>query len=126
MEILVGLRVNTCSTVHLAIPTHSHTCCGPAVPRCLQMFPFLHLPTGTAVSLHEATTPSPLFTWFPSPTNVVPDITLAELDTCVKYSSSQGSAAHAQANLGVQADFSGSTSFSTVRRMVHESHGFDA
>lgn len=52
----------------------------------LQMYPFVTVPRGATVSLHEALTPSPLFTWY-SPSSATADISMADLDTCVKYSS---------------------------------------
>lgn len=56
------------------------------------MYPFLTLPPGASASLHEATTPSPLFTWYPTAATAAAtaaatshDVTLAELDTCIKF-----------------------------------------
>jgi hypothetical protein len=60
------------------------------------------------VSLHEALTPSPLFTWY-SPTSATADIQMADLDTCVKYNTT----ANAVSN-GVS-EFHGSTTFTGGR-----------
>lgn len=67
--------------------THTHT--SPSLTHStapLQMYPFLTMQPGMAASLQEATTPSPLFTWY-HPTSASPttDATLAELDTCIKF-----------------------------------------
>lgn len=58
---------------------------GPFAPP-LQMYPFITMQPGMAASLHEATTPSPLFTWYHTASVApAPDVTLAELDTCIKF-----------------------------------------
>jgi len=66
------------------------------------------LQPGLVVSLHEALTPSPLFTWY-SPTSATADIQMADLDTCVKYNT----AATTQSS-GVS-EFHGSTTFTGGR-----------
>lgn len=60
------------------------------------------------VSLHEALTPSPLFTWY-SPTSATADIQMADLDTCVKYNT-----AATTISSGVS-EFHGSTTFTGSR-----------
>jgi hypothetical protein len=74
----------------------------------LQMYPYITALPGMVVSLHEALTPSPLFTWF-SPTSATADIQMADLDTCVKYNTTAAAAA-----AGVS-DFHGSTTFTGGR-----------
>jgi hypothetical protein len=74
----------------------------------LQMYPFITALPGTVVSLHEALTPSPLFTWF-SPTSATADIQMADLDTCVKYNTTAAAAA------GGVSEFHGSTTFTGGR-----------
>jgi hypothetical protein len=66
------------------------------------------LQPGLVVSLHEALTPSPLFTWY-SPTSATADIQMADLDTCVKYNT-----AAATQSSGVS-EFHGSTTFTGGR-----------
>lgn len=66
------------------------------------------LQPGLVVSLHEALTPSPLFTWY-SPTSATADIQMADLDTCVKYNT----AATTQSNS--VSEFHGSTTFTGGR-----------
>lgn len=51
-----------------------------------QIYPFITVHPGMLVSLHEASTPSPLFTWY-SPTASTTDISMVDMDTCVKYNS---------------------------------------
>lgn len=60
------------------------------------------------VSLHEALTPSPLFTWY-SPTSATADIQMADLDTCVKYNTAANTISS-----GVS-EFHGSTTFTGGR-----------
>jgi hypothetical protein len=60
------------------------------------------------VSLHEALTPSPLFTWY-SPTSATADIQMADLDTCVKYNTT------AATNAAGVGEFHGSTTFTGGR-----------
>jgi hypothetical protein len=74
----------------------------------LQMYPFITALPGMVVSLHEALTPSPLFTWY-SPTSATADIQMADLDTCVKYNTTASAAA------GGVSEFHGSTTFTGGR-----------
>lgn len=66
------------------------------------------LQSGMVVSLHEALTPSPLFTWY-SPTSATADIQMADLDTCVKYNTA------ATTNSSGVSEFHGSTTFTGSR-----------
>jgi hypothetical protein len=75
----------------------------------LQMYPYVAVSGGATIALHEASTPSPLFTWY-SPTSSTADIQLADLDTCVKYNSSTTTTPPT----GVS-EFHGSTTFSGGR-----------
>ena len=68
----------------------------------------LCLQPGMVVSLHEALTPSPLFTWY-SPTSATADIQMADLDTCVKYNTA------ATTNSNGVSEFHGSTTFTGGR-----------
>jgi hypothetical protein len=74
----------------------------------LQMYPFITALPGMVVSLHEALTPSPLFTWY-SPTSATADIQMADLDTCVKYNTT------ASATAAGVSEFHGSTTFAGGR-----------
>ena len=96
----------------------------------LQLYPFLILPPGALASLHQAVTPSPLFTWY-SPTSPAtngggvlpaPESQLAELDTCFRYTTLPPSADPAAPPLapgiatGPPGDLLGSVSFITGRQ----------
>ncbi len=105
--ILATLRLNGEVLLQQSLPCSSIS--------LLQMYPFVTLGAGAGTSLYEATTPSPLFTWFPAAGNPLADTVLGELDTSVRYQSSPSSLAHAQAHLGAQADFFGSATFSSGR-----------
>ncbi len=74
----------------------------------LQMYPIITALPGMVVSLHEALTPSPLFTWY-SPTSATADIQMADLDTCVKYNTTTA------ANAAGVSEFHGSTTFAGGR-----------
>lgn len=78
----------------------------------VQLHPFVTLAPGTTVALYEAATPSPLFTWFPSLGGSMPDITMCELDTTIKYQATSASAG----NAGNQVDFLGTTVFNSGRQ----------
>lgn len=67
-----------------------------------------YLQSGMVVSLQEALTPSPLFTWY-SPTSATADIQMADLDTCVKYNTA------ATTNSNGVSEFHGSTTFTGSR-----------
>lgn len=75
----------------------------------LQMYPYVTVNSGITIALHEASTPSPLFTWF-SPTSSTADIQLADLDTCVKYNSSTTTTPPTGLS-----EFHGSTTFNSGR-----------
>ncbi|KAF5841626.1 hypothetical protein DUNSADRAFT_12082 [Dunaliella salina] len=83
------------------------------------MYPFITMQPGMAASLHEATTPSPLFTWYhPAAVAPSPDVTLAELDTCVTFQAppSAGDPPTPPASLSSTAmDFMGSATFTSGR-----------
>ena len=82
----------------------------------LQLYPFITVQPGMTVSLHEAITPSPLFTWYaPSGSVVSTETTYAELDTCVKYNTAASTPASLHNGAGTCLDFHGSTTFSANR-----------
>ncbi|MEW5298567.1 MAG: hypothetical protein WDW36_001675 [Sanguina aurantia] len=80
--IMATLRLNDVLVLQSSLPCSTIS--------SLQMYPFITVLAGLSVTLHEAVTPSPLFTWYsplppstpPPPTSTVTQ--LAELDTCVK------------------------------------------
>jgi hypothetical protein len=76
----------------------------------LQMYPYVTVNGGATIALHEASTPSPLFTWY-SPTSSTADIQLADLDTCVKYNSSTTTTPPTGLS-----EFHGSTTFTAGRQ----------
>ncbi|KAJ9531877.1 hypothetical protein QJQ45_022018 [Haematococcus lacustris] len=109
--IMASLKLNDAIIMQQSLPCSSIS--------SLQMYPFIALPAGVHVSLHEATTPSPLFTWYhPSSSLPHPDITLAELDTCIKHHTSTASPDMAASTSASQQpiEFVGSTTFSGGRQ----------
>jgi hypothetical protein len=98
--IMVTLAHNETVLLRAALPCASIA--------ALQMYPFITALPGMVVSLHEALTPSPLFTWF-SPSSATADIQMADLDTCVKYNTTAATTA-----TGVS-EFHGSTTFTGGR-----------
>ena len=105
--IVATLRINNTVVVQQSLPCSQIS--------SLQMYPFVTVQPGMAVSLHEAVTPSPLFTWYhPSGSNLA-DVTLAELDTCIKYHSQANAPAPLHNGSGVAVDYTGSATFSTGR-----------
>ncbi len=106
--IMATLKLNDCVLLQSSLPC--------SIISSLQMYPFVTVQPGMSVSLHEATTPSPLFTWYSPTVNGAPETQLCELDTCVKYHT----AATTPANLsplgyGASVDFHGSTVFTSGR-----------
>lgn len=82
----------------------------------LQMYPFVTVQPGMSVSLHEAATPSPLFTWYSPTVNGAPETQLCELDTCVKYHTAATTAVNlSPLGYGTSVDFHGSTVFTSGR-----------
>ncbi|WIA29279.1 hypothetical protein OEZ86_011784 [Tetradesmus obliquus] len=98
--IMVTLSHNDSVLLRAALPCASIA--------ALQMYPFVTVLSGMVVSLHEALTPSPLFTWY-SPTSATADIQMADLDTCVKYNTAANTISS-----GVS-EFHGSTTFTGGR-----------
>ncbi|KAF8073005.1 E3 ubiquitin-protein ligase TOM1-like [Scenedesmus sp. PABB004] len=98
--IMVTLAHNDAVLLRAALPCASIA--------ALQMYPFVTVLPGMVVSLHEALTPSPLFTWY-SPTSATADIQMADLDTCVKYNTAATTISN-----GVS-EFHGSTTFTGGR-----------
>eukprot|EP00879_Flechtneria_rotunda_P016229 GHRR01016979.1.p1 GENE.GHRR01016979.1~~GHRR01016979.1.p1 ORF type:complete len:784 (+),score=217.86 GHRR01016979.1:791-3142(+) len=98
--IMVTLSHNDSVLLRAALPCASIA--------ALQMYPFITVMSGLVVSLQEALTPSPLFTWY-SPTSATADIQMADLDTCVKYNTA------ATTNSNGVSEFHGSTTFTGGR-----------
>ncbi len=106
--ILATLKYNDVVLLQSSLPCSSIS--------SLQLYPFITVQPGMTVSLHEAITPSPLFTWYaPSGSVATPEISYAELDTCVKYNTAANTPAILHNGVGTCIDFHGSTTFSANR-----------
>lgn len=81
----------------------------------LQMYPFVTVQSGMSVSLNEAVTPSPLFTWYNPASAAIAEAQFCELDTCVKYHTTPTTSSATQNGTGATVEFLGSTTFSTGR-----------
>eukprot|EP00798_Chlamydomonas_sp_ICE-L_P005097 gene5097-34897_t len=82
----------------------------------LHIYPFITVLPGMSISLHESTTPSPLFSWFSLSGSVPPEVQLAELDICAKYNSLSSTPATSTNGVGTSIDFLGSTTFTSTRQ----------
>lgn len=83
----------------------------------LQMHPFVTALSGMSLSLHEAVTPSPLFTWYAAVPNGAPETQLCELDTCIKYHTAATTPALLGPHgCGNSVEFLGSTTFTGGRQ----------
>ncbi|KAG2432997.1 hypothetical protein HXX76_008725 [Chlamydomonas incerta] len=106
--IMATLKLNDVMMLQSSLPC--------SIISSLQMYPFVTVLPGMSVSLHEATTPSPLYTWFSPTPNGAPETQLCELDTCVKYHTSATTPVNlSPQGTGAAVDFHGSTVFTSGR-----------
>ena len=106
--IMATLKINDVVALQSSLPCN--------IISSLQMYPYISVLSGMSVSLHEAVTPSPLFTWFHASGSTVAEAAFAELDTCVKYLTSNNALAAALHNgCGTSVDFVGSANFQAGR-----------
>ncbi|GLI63892.1 hypothetical protein VaNZ11_007009 [Volvox africanus] len=106
--IMATLKLNEAVLLQSSLPC--------SIISSLQMYPFVTVLPGMSVSLHEATTPSPLYTWYSPMPNGAPETQLCELDTCVKYNTSATTPVNLSAQgCGTSVEFHGSTVFTSGR-----------
>lgn len=104
--LVATLRLNDQIVLQQSLPCNSIS--------SLQLYPFVTVNSGMSVSLHEAVTPSPLFTWYQTSSSQN-EVTLAELDTCIKYHTQPHTPPVLHNGSGVAVEFTGSTVFTSGR-----------
>lgn len=105
--ILATLKCNDTVVLQQALPCSTIS--------SIQLYPFVSLQAGMAVSLHKAVTPSPLFTWYLANPDTRSEANFAELDTCVRYTSQPGAAPQVSQPQASALELLGSVTFNSGR-----------